>query len=194
MSHFLIDGSVQCYPETAILIKETLFKQDVGFCHQLLMKLLSRIRGTKKHNLGRDRFFHFQIFETYGNLEIDFSINLNIYFRAVINTFKVTRFFIKISAHCKTGSRHAVVMPLRHTYCLTCFYSYKKFFRQKVRGSWVAWGKKSPISPDKSMYYLEYVFNTLKLTTLQRLKNLFEWIIGYNILKLIRSCSFFTTP
>ena len=34
-------------------------------------------------------FFDFQIFEAYGNLEIDFSINLNKYFQTVISTFKV---------------------------------------------------------------------------------------------------------
>ena len=66
----------------------------------------------------------------YGNLEIDYSINLNKYFWTVINT---------------------IAMPLHQTYFLTCFYSYIKFYCPKVRWSWVLWGKKSAISHDKSM-------------------------------------------
>ena len=65
----------------------------------------------------------------YGNLEIDFTINLNKYFRTVINTFKVALFFLffLISTHCKAGSIHAVAMPLHQTDCFTCFYSCIKF-------------------------------------------------------------------
>ena len=33
-------------------------------------------KETKKHDL-RESFFHFQTFETFGNLQIDFGINLN---------------------------------------------------------------------------------------------------------------------
>ena len=47
-----------------------------------------------------------------------------------------------VSTHCKAVSRHAVAIPLRKTYCSTCFYSYIKFFCRKVRWSWVLWGKK----------------------------------------------------
>ena len=43
------------------------------FCHQLLLKL-SRVRGNKnKKTWLRGNFVHFQIFESFGNLEIDFS-------------------------------------------------------------------------------------------------------------------------
>ena len=40
-----------------------------------------------------DNFFLFQIFQTFGNLEIWFSVNLNICFRWIINTSGVTLFF-----------------------------------------------------------------------------------------------------
>ena len=101
----------------------------------------------------------------YENLEIDFSINLNKYFWTVILS-KLHYFFVKISTYCKTGSRYVVAMPLHQSYCLTCFYSCIKFYCPKVRWSWSWWGKKVLFDMIKAWYYLEYVFNSLKLNTL----------------------------
>ena len=112
------------------------------FYHQLFMTQL-RIRGNSRTKTWfRNRFFHLLIFETYGNLEIDFSINLNKHFRAVMNTLKSHCFFVKVLTHCKTNSKHAVVMPLHHTFCLTCFYNCIKLYCPKVREYPELYGKK----------------------------------------------------
>ena len=43
-------------------------KAHFGFCHQVFLKL-SRVKGNRhKKTYFRDRLFHFQIFETHGNL------------------------------------------------------------------------------------------------------------------------------
>ena len=48
-----------------------------GFCHKLLIKL-PRAKGKKnKKALFWENYLHFQIFETFGNLIIDFIINVS---------------------------------------------------------------------------------------------------------------------
>ena len=70
----------------------------------------------------------------YGNLEIDFTTNLNKYFRSYQYFQSCTALFKKKNlTHCKAGSRHAIAIPLHQAYCLTCFYSYIKFYCPQVR-------------------------------------------------------------
>ena len=54
--------------------------------------------GRRKRNEKawfRDNFFNFQIFETFGYLEIDFSINLSKYFWITVNSFVNSTFLLK---------------------------------------------------------------------------------------------------
>ena len=59
--------------------------------------------------------------------------------------------FVKILTHFKTGLKHVVSIPQDQRCCLTCIYSWIKFYSQKVRGSWVIGASKIQILRDKSM-------------------------------------------
>lgn len=51
-------------------------KAPFGFYHQLLMKLSRAKRKENKKTRFQVNYFHFQFFEPFGNLEIDFTIKL----------------------------------------------------------------------------------------------------------------------
>ena len=90
----------------------------------LPLKEIIKIHSTLKKWGGserwwyQDHFFHFQITETFGNLGREFSINLNKCCLAIINTFEVTLFFVKILTHFKIGLKHVVTISLHHVYVL----------------------------------------------------------------------------
>ena len=136
---------------------------------------------------------HHKIFQVY---HIFYSFCKQIFRNSYQYFQSCSAFFLKISAHCKAGSRHAVAMPIHQTYCFTCFYNYVNFYCPKVRWSWVLRAKKVLFHVIKAWFCWEYVFNLLKFTNFNGLKILSNesWIIKYNILKPVRSCSFFTTP
>ena len=68
-------------------------KASFGFCHWLLLKL-SRVRGKRnKKAWFCDNCFHFQIFWTFGNLDIDFRINLKTFFWIVAYSYGVKLLF-----------------------------------------------------------------------------------------------------
>ena len=48
---------------------------------------------TKRHEILKKIIFHFQVFQTFGKLEIGFRANLNKCFCEVINTSEVTLLF-----------------------------------------------------------------------------------------------------
>ena len=83
----------------------------------------------------RQYLFHFQIFQTHGNLEIDFSINLKNVSAELSILSELRYIFGKILTHYKTDLKHAVTTPLHQGYCLTCTYGCMKFYCPKVRGS-----------------------------------------------------------
>lgn len=60
---------------------------------------------------GRILFFHFQIFEIFGNLEIYFSISFCC-FGTIINILILYYFIVKLSTHYKTDSKHATPMQI----------------------------------------------------------------------------------
>ena len=100
------------------------------------------------------QFFHFQISYTFENF---LSILLELHY-----------LFVKILTHYKTRLKSAFIMPLHQTNCLTCTYSFKKFYSPKVSGSWVILASKSHFSRDKSMIlfgiclFLNTINNTLR--------------------------------
>ena len=91
-------------------------------------------RETKRHYFGKTS--HFQIFRTFVNLEIDFGINSKNVSDKLSILSKLRYFFVNILTHYKRDLKHAVTMPSRQEYCLTCIYGCIKFYCPKVRGSW----------------------------------------------------------
>ena len=167
-------------------------KERFGFCYQLLLKL-SRVRWKRNKKISfRHNFSHFQIFETFENLEIDVSIILSI---LCLNNDKFFRscvtFFVKTLTHHKTDFKHWVTMPSNQEYCMTCICSCIKFYFPRLRQSWVICIQKIPISCDKyislSGVPLLSRFVSPSLTT-----SMVNVIIGRNIYewKLQRLCVF----
>ena len=91
-------------------------------------------------------FFYFQIFETFGNLVIDFSGNVNKYFWTVTSTFNYDALSLKLR-HNKTNSKRAVAMPLHKAYFLTWIYSQLSFIFQK-------WGNPKLYGPKKVIFHV----------------------------------------
>ena len=55
-----------------------------------LEKLLKAMSKKRKKVWFRDNYFHFQIFETFGNLEIYFNINLSRFLWTVASNFEIS--------------------------------------------------------------------------------------------------------
>ena len=91
-------------------------------------------RETKKTDFGTV-FFHIQIFKSFGNLAIDFSINLRECFLTVISTVKITLFSSLKFDTLLYSLRRVVTVPFHQTYLLTCIHNCLKCFCVKVRGS-----------------------------------------------------------
>ena len=94
--------------------------------------------------------------------------------------------------HCKTGSKHTIAMLLNHMDCLTCIYSCIKFYFPKVKGI-----LRSFMSLRKSYFTLQRhdIIWSMSLTHQNQQhfndsKDIFEWIVGWSIWRLSRSCSF----
>ena len=91
-------------------------KAPFGFCHQVFLKLYGVRRKRSKKAWFQENVFHFQIFEAFGNLEIDFSIKM-----LLINC-KYFWSYGAILTQYEIGLKHAVTMPLHQGYSLTCIY------------------------------------------------------------------------
>ena len=116
------------------------------------VKILRPEKQKKKKKWFRRDFFHFQIFETFGNLEIGFSTNINKCFWIATNISDVTLLFVKISTHYQTDLKRAVATPSYQACCLTYIYSHIKFCYPKVE----------ELHVKKSWYYMEYLINSSK--------------------------------
>ena len=77
----------------------------------------------------------FQIFQTFGNLEIYLGIDLK-YASDKLSILSDLRYiFVKIFAHYKIDLKHTVRMPSNEGYSLTCIYGCMKFYCPKVKVS-----------------------------------------------------------
>ena len=130
------------------------------FCHKLFMKMP---RVGEKKNKKKASFqvlcLHFQFFESFGNLVIGFSINLN--FSELLLVLSNLHYpFFKTSTHYKTSAKRAVAMSLQQTYFFTFIYSQIKFYCPKVTRSWVICIKTILLHVIKTRHYLDYVTTT----------------------------------
>ena len=87
----------------------------------------------QKKQWFRKIFFHFQIFQTFGNLKIDFCINLNKSFWSIINTFEIMLIFCQ--NFDKLGNWFEACRYTRDI--VWHIYSCIKFCCPQVRRSWV---------------------------------------------------------
>ena len=77
----------------------------------------------------------FQIFQTFGNLEIYLGIDLK-YASDKLSILSDLRYiFVKNFPHYKIDLKHTVRMPSNEGYSLTCTYGCMKFYRPKVKVS-----------------------------------------------------------
>ena len=109
-------------------------KGHFGFSYQLLLKL-PKVRRKKntKHDFRAFFFSTLKIFETFQTQKkilVSTLINVSEQFQY----FRSSTFFVKIATNYKTGSKHAIAIPLHQVYCLTCIYGFMKFYCPKVAG------------------------------------------------------------
>ena len=91
-------------------------------------------RITKKQDFGKN-FFHFQVFQAFGNSEIDFGISLKNVFDKLSIHLELRYVFIKILTHCKKDLKYTVTMPSHQGHCLIYIHGSTKFHCPEVRGS-----------------------------------------------------------
>ena len=94
-------------------------------------------------------FFHFQVLETFGNLEIDFSITLNKCYEVIIITM-LNYFLLQFWQTIK----QIWSMPLQYCYIRHItwknIYSCTKFYCPRVREAWAI----RTFSCDKNIFFL----------------------------------------
>ena len=128
------------------------------FYHKFLLKLW-RVRRKNNENFG-NAFFILQVFQTFGNSEIDFGISLKKILWKIINTCS---YVTLVLTHWKKNLKHYVTMPSHQRYCLTYIYGFIKFHFPKVRGSWVIGVQKCPISRNKIMLLFGKCLELIKI-------------------------------